>query len=549
MRRLVLLLALLSLLASCARERQSVPSPAAAAIAPGAPVILISVDTLRADHLPAYGYRGVATPAIDALRRDAILFENAYSQVPLTLPSHSSILSGLLPADDGVRDNLGYRFDASKHPTIPSLLHEEGYATGAAVSAYVLRGETGLAPAFDFYDSNIEVRRDEALGRLQRPGTETIAIAKEWIGARESKPFFFFLHLFEPHTPYDPPEPFRTKYAANPYDGEIAAVDSELADFLGWLRSEGIYDRAIIVFLSDHGEGLGDHGEEEHGIFLYREAIHVPLMLKLPGRKRAGETVAAPVALIDVLPTLAQLTGFSPPADAKGVSLLASANAAPGSQRTIFSETMYPRLHLGWSELRSLVSEHLHFIDAPSPELYDVVSDPHEKSNIASEQRRQLATLKTAIAPFRRSLETPQQIDPEEAKKLAALGYLGSSSTPEGPLPDPKERIGDLAVMDEAWTLAKSGHSDTAIRKFESFLQKNPGVMDAWIELAGLCERSGRLGEAASSYRRAIALSPASSAGPALSLGWVYLQMGELDQAATHASIGVASDPHDAELL
>ncbi|HWW62869.1 MAG TPA: sulfatase, partial [Thermoanaerobaculia bacterium] len=421
-----LLFLLLLLTAACTRREPS----AAAVTAPGAPVILISIDTLRADHLPAFGYRGVETPAIDALRNDSILFTSAWSHVPLTLPSHVSILTGELPPDNGVRNNIGFPFDAAKHTTIPSLLRQHGYATGAAISAYVLRGNTGLASAFDFYDDRIAVRGGEVLGHLQRPGSESAQIAQQWIDDHASAPFFFMLHLFEPHSPYTPPEPFRTKYASQPYDGEIAAADAVVGAFLDHLKQKGIYDRAVIILLSDHGEGLRDHGEDEHGIFLYREAIHVPLMVKLPKSERAKSTVETPVQLIDVMPTVAALAGVDAPHRLKGASLL-----APPASRRIYSETLYPRIHLGWSDLRSLVDDKFHFIDSPRPELF-ATSDAAEKSNVLEDNRRVYASMRKDLEPIGREMPQIGNIDPEDAKKLAALGYLSSSSSQSsGPLP------------------------------------------------------------------------------------------------------------------
>ncbi|HTQ80365.1 MAG TPA: sulfatase, partial [Thermoanaerobaculia bacterium] len=271
---------------------------------PGAPLILISIDTLRSDHLPAYGYKGVETPAIDALRKDALLCERAYSHYPMTLPSHASILSGLLPTQHGVRDNVGYPLDGERHPTLAHLLKAAGYETGGAVSTYVLRRATGIASGFDFYDDTIEMQGGERLDDLQRPGAETVKRGLNWLRGRTAKPFFFFLHLYEPHAPYTPPEPFRSRYKASPYDGEIATADAVVGDFLSELKRLGIYDRAAIVLLSDHGEGLSDHGERQHGIFLYRETLQVPLLLKLPGSAQAGGRITVPAELIDVAPTL-----------------------------------------------------------------------------------------------------------------------------------------------------------------------------------------------------------------------------------------------------
>src|ERR1019366_2708962 len=274
---------------------------------PGAPIILISVDTLRSDHLPAYGYAGVETPALDALRKDSILYERAWSHVPLTLPSHASILTGLEPSAHGLHDNLGYRLKAGV-PTLAELLKKQGYETGAAVSCFVLKGDSGIARGFDFYDDAVEPAEGQAaLGQVQRAGPDTEARLETWLAARPpGGKLFAFLHLYEPHTPYEPPEPFKTRYAAQPYDGEIAQADAIVGKFLAFLKARGPYDRALIVFLSDHGEGLGDHGESEHGMFLYRETLQVPLFVKLPGGKRAGETVATPAALADVFTTLAE---------------------------------------------------------------------------------------------------------------------------------------------------------------------------------------------------------------------------------------------------
>src|SRR5258706_16119 len=328
-----------------------------------APVILISVDTLRSDPLPAYGYRGVETPAIDALARDGMLFEHAYSHCPMTLPSHLSMLTGLTPVEHGVRNNLGFRFDAGKTASLPRVLKAHGYATGAAVSSYVLRGDTGLRDAFDYYEDSVNPPPGASFADHQRSGATTTALAEQWIGAHAAQPFFFFLHLYEPHVPYEPPEPYRSRYA-NRYDGEIATADAIVGNFVQFLKAKGIYDRAIVVFTSDHGEGLGDHGELQHSILLYREAIQVPLVVKLPASARHGERVSAPAGLIDIARTIAELTGveLKTPSAASLLSLPPS--------RDIYSETIYPYVQLGWSDLKSVVNERSHYIDSSRPELY-----------------------------------------------------------------------------------------------------------------------------------------------------------------------------------
>jgi len=272
---------------------------------PKAPAFLVSIDTLRADRLRAYGGMTVDTPAIDALAKDGIVFETALSHVPLTLPSHATLFTGLLPFQNGVRDNLGYRLSPDLR-TLAGELASRGYATGGAVSSVVLDRATGISRGFDFWDDSVEVRKaGQALGQVQRPGMETEARLEEWIGkVPAGKPAFAFLHVYEPHTPYEPPEPFASRYAGRPYDGEGAAADAVVGKFFGFLKARGLYDGSLIVLLSDHGEGLGDHGEDEHGIFLYREALQVPLIVKLPGSRDAGRRVPEPAGLVDVFPTV-----------------------------------------------------------------------------------------------------------------------------------------------------------------------------------------------------------------------------------------------------
>ena len=511
---------------------------------PNAPVVIISIDTLRADHLPVFGYKSVETPNIDALRRDGILFTNAWSHVPLTLPSHVTLLTGQLPADNGVRDNLGYRI-ASRGTSLPEILHNNGYSTGAAVSAYVLRGETGLRALFDDYDDAIAFQPGAVLGDVQRPGAQTEAIAEKWIAAHDQKPFFFLLHLFEPHAPYSPAEPFRDRFA-NPYDGEIATADAIVGNFVSSLKKHGVYDRAIVVLLSDHGEGLGDHGEAEHGILLYRESLHVPLIIKLPKNTAANATVDAPAGLVDVLPTIAALTRVKVPAGGRGVALTQLATSQP---RRIFSETMYPRLHLGWSDLRSLADASHHFIDAPRPELYDLRNDGGEKKDVLADQRREYASFRAEIGRYPRELQQPAHVDPEEARKLAALGYLTAPVPASGTLPDPKDHIAELALQAEATELLAQGRYLRAIESLRALVERNPNFTDALQQLAGAYETAGRYADAAETYKQVLAKNPAMTEVVALSLGAVYLNMGRYADARAHAELAMKRSPGAAHLL
>ncbi|HEY6049832.1 MAG TPA: sulfatase, partial [Thermoanaerobaculia bacterium] len=395
---------------------------------PGAPVFLVSIDTLRADHLEAWGGRGARTPAIDALAKDGILFENALSHVPLTLPSHATVFTGRLPFENGVRDNLGYRLPESTE-TLAAVLKARGYATGGAVSSAVLDRSTGIATGFEFWDDRLEASEaGEALGDVQRAGSDTEKRLEAWVtGARGGKPVFAFLHLYEPHAPYTPPEPFASRYRSSPYDGEIAAADAAVGQLVAFLRSNELYDRSIVVLLSDHGEGLNDHGEAEHGIFLYREAIRVPLVVKLPGSADRGTRVASPVGLSDLFPTVLAAVGAARPAGASGVPLWPreAAGAASPTARRIYSETFFPRFHFGWSDLASLTENNTHYIGGPRPELYDWGADPGERRDLAASRPPPLRALAAALASMNRPMSPPGASDPETVRKLASLGYVG----------------------------------------------------------------------------------------------------------------------------
>jgi arylsulfatase A-like enzyme/Flp pilus assembly protein TadD len=532
MRRVLLAAALLAL-AAC---RRGLPSPSRTT-----PVFLISIDTLRSDHLPAYGYGGIATPHLDAFRSDAILFRRAYAHVPLTLPSHATLFTGRLPADTGVRDNVGFKPDP-RVPMLAELLHRNGYATGAAVSAWVLRNEAGLARGFDGYDDQIDVASNAMIiGRVQRKGPETIAAAKQWLEAHRGKPPFFFLHLYEPHSPYEPPEPYRSRYR-HPYDGEIAYTDELLGDFFAFLRREELYDDALIIVLSDHGEALGEHGEDEHGIFLYREALQVPLLVKLPRAARRGESFDAPVQLVDVFPTIAQLTAT--PYDAKPLAGRSLIDLLQHPEtRPVYSETLYPRLHYGWSELHSLIAGNDHYIQAPKPELYDLSRDAAEVHNVLGEQRRTYVALRAAIAPMIRAASAPAAISEEEKQKLAALGYIGSVAAPaNGELPDPKDRVRNSAVIRRAFAAYDKGDYPAALAACQQLLRENERMVDIWDIMSRTLEQLGRTDEAIAAAKEGLKLSPQTT-HLALMVAKMAIEKNDLETAEKHAELALRAEP------
>lgn len=507
-------------------------------------IVIFSVDTLRADRLGVYGYERASTSHIDGFASEAVLFESAWAQAPLTLPSHVSMLTGKTPAETGVRDNLGFTMDPSI-PSIPVALAEQGYRTAGFVSSWVLRSETGLGAIFDSWDDEIAGGGADAVGELSRPGAETVDRAIAWLD-RTTGPRFLFVHIFEPHAPYEPPPEFAG--SSSPYDGEVAASDDLFGRLLDAMRARGVYDDSLIIFLSDHGEGLGDHGESEHGIFLYREAIRVPLIVKLPHSKRA-QRIAAPVALVDIPPTIREITGLAGHTfEYDGKSLVPLIEGAAEETRAITSETMYPRIHLGWSELVSVVEGDLHFIDAPAVELYDMTADPGERENIANDERRVVARLRELTGAYDRTIRPMAAIDPGEAEKLASLGYLSGGSAPEGSLPDPKEKIGDLETFTEARALLQEGKAGRAVESLEKLLDGNPRFADAWILLARAYERMNRLEDAYTSYRRAIETAPNLAAGTSLSIVRVLTAMGRFEEALEHASLAETQHPEAARI-
>ncbi len=507
------------------------------------PVILISIDTLRSDHLPVYGYDRVTTPNLDAFRADAILYEHAYSHCPLTLPSHATMLTGVLPADHGLRDNIGFTLEP-KVPTVAELLKKNGYATGAAVSAFVLRHESGISRGFDDYDDEVEpIGTSNFISRVQRSGGETVESARKWLDANSGRPFFYWLHLYDPHTPYTPPEPFLSMYKDRPYDGEIAHTDQVVGDFLEYLKSKGLYEKSLIIIASDHGEGLSEHGEEEHGIFLYREALQVPLIVKLPHESHKGAKVSAPAELVDIFPTILEQTATSrPTGKSEAVSLLSLLGSGAPS-RSVYSETYYPKLHFGWSDLHSLIDGKTHFIRAPIPELYDVQSDPGETKNVIQDSRRTYVAMRAAIEPYVRAAAAPAAIDPDDAAKLAALGYIGSTAAAadETNLPDPKTTIDVFRQIRLAYTLFRDDKLDEALQLTDKLLRDNNRIVDLWDLKSKVLGKLGRNHDAIEAAKEGLRIQP-NTLALLSAVANLSIVEGKLDDAQSHAELLLKAD-------
>lgn len=551
MKRIVSLLSLAVALAGCGGT--SNPSLTSTRASDGQPpIVLISIDTLRWDHLPAYGYTGVQTPAIDAFRRDAVLFETALSHVPLTLPSHSSMLTGLLPPEHGVRVNLGYTLASDRLPFAPRLLKQAGYSTGAAVSSFVLRAETGIGNGFDFFEDEIDYSPGESWAGYQRPGKKTLERTLPWLRSLGGKPFFLFFHLYEPHAPYSPPEPYKSRYPLA-YDGEIALADEVVGQLLSELKSQGVYDNALIIVTSDHGDALGDHDEVGHGVFVYRSTMQVPLLVKLPGNVRAGSSVAALAQLADIAPTLLRAAGLEPAANLAGRDLATlgrDAEAVVTSPRSAYSETYYTRLYFGWSELRSLSTGKHQYIESPEPELYDLALDPKQDRNVLAEDKRTAAGLRDQLQQIPAHFDSPGGFDPETRRKMESLGYLGGARNRSNEaLPAPASQRHLIKVLHRGFAEFAARHWKRAAEAFASVTRENPNAIVAWEHLALSYRMQGLLNEALEAYQAALSRS-ANEPQLALATGEILLALGRLEDAKAHAALALSWDePSARELL
>lgn len=515
------------------------------------PLVLVSIDTLRADRLPVYGYAKGRAPATSALAADAVVFERAYAHAPQTLPSHASLMTGLLPFEHKVRDNVGFELAAGAR-TLASLFRAKGYKTGAFVSAYVLRPETGLNQGFDFYDASFPATgSNRSPAQVQRPGLATFEAAEKWMQTLDSGRFFLFLHIYEPHTPYNPPPRFGD---LDPYDGEVALSDEITGRLLSSLKVRGWYDDATIVVLSDHGEGLGDHIEEEHGLFLYEEVIRVPWIMKLPGSASAGKRVRDLIQHADLYPTAVALYDLEGAPqrlrgrDLSGV-LRGTGQLAP---QGIYAEALYPRYHFGWSELLSLTDDRYKYIRAPREELYDLERDPAERTNLITERPQPAAALRKALDGLAagRDIDSPSAVSAEDRQRLAALGYVGTQSAAGAPaagkpLPDPKDKVSLLREYRRAVQALSSGRVAEGTQLLRKILDEDPAMTDVWSQYAGALGRLGRYQEAFEAYAEMIRLQPDEPNGT-LGAAAMLLASERFAEAKAHAELALERAPSQA---
>jgi len=481
-------------------------------------VLLITVDTLRADRLGAYGFTEVETPVIDRLAATGVTFEHAYSPTPLTLPSHSSLMTGTYPAFHGVRDNGGFVIPPDLD-TLATVFSRNGYETAAFVGAFVLDSRWGLGGGFDTYFDQFVLPKQEVvgLGAVQRTGEEVIDEALGWLQRDRTDPFFMWVHLYDPHTPYTPPEPYRSRYDGRPYLGEIAYTDAQLGRLLAGLDGH-TRARTIVVLASDHGEGLDEHGEIEHGFFVYEEAIRVPLIVNAPFEQLEGLRRDEFVSLVDLMPTILEMARLPVPDAVQGESMVGLlGNEEPPWRDAVYAESYYPRLHFGWSELKTLRGERFKLIASPEPELFDLQADPGERVNVADQMNTAFADLSRQLtewdARYSEGAEhsASLELDEETRARLAALGYLSTfaAEVVDGEiLPNPADKIGIYNDLLRAKGLKLRGKLDEAESVLEAILVDDPGVIDAHVTLGTLYSQRGRHEEALATYEAALGYKP-----------------------------------------
>lgn len=527
------------------------------------PVLLIIVDTVRADRLSCYGARRVRTPAMDALAAQGVRFDRALAEVPTTPPSHAVILTGTYPMYNGVRG-----FISGPLPKGVGVLAEafqrHGYDTAAFVSSAVLESSWGFNRGFQEYDDRFNVRQVETSNpaAIERRAEETVGRLLAWFQARPTggtgaRPFFVWLHLYDPHARYDPPEPFRAQYAGHLYDGEIAYADSQLARLFEYLRNNRLYDRTLIALLSDHGESLGEHGEDEHGFFIYNSTLHVPLIFKLPSGMGTPHVVRRLVGIIDVAPTLLDLLHLQDPLSRQfqGMSLASDIlGKGAGRERPVYAETYYPRDSFGWSELYGISTGQFKYIQAPRPELYDLLKDPQELHNVYAERRSLAAALREQLIGIERRYTSTQPaatappLPPETVEKLKSLGYIAYSGAAQpaaaGPLPDPKDHLKVFKAVMRAHALNEAGRYEESNQALEPLATEEPRLFVIPFLKAENLSQTHRWHEAEKSYLDSLKLNPTFDRA-LMGLARAYMVEGETEKARPLLELVIHQSPRD----
>jgi len=492
---------------------------------PGLSVLLISIDTLRADALGAYGNKRVKTPWIDRLAATGVRFETAHAHNVVTLPSHANILSGLLPLAHGVHDNTGFRFPPELQ-TLATRLKQRGFGTAAFVSAFVLDSRFGLDRGFDIYDDRTQgFEKQTAFTVPDRPGAETVALAADWIESRAGARFFCFVHLYDPHFPYAPTEPFATEFKDDPYLGEVSAVDRALGSLLSPILDGPLGQRTLVILTSDHGESLGEHGEMTHGTFAYEATLRVPLILHGPILSR--RVVARPVRHIDLVPTVLDALALAAP-DLPGRSLLPLAAGSEPVASPSYFESLSASLNQGWAPLRGWFDGRYKYIDLPIPELYDLASDPKETKNLAASEPETLERLRSSLARERASEKGTERRAEDAAtlERMRALGYVaaekGSPAKDRYTAADDPKNLIDLDRKNrEVLSLHMAGRIDEAVALARENLSKRPDMAGVSLQVAYLERERGNLAAAIVAARRAMELKPLDA--EAVSLAGAYL--------------------------
>lgn len=519
-------------------------------------VLLISIDTLRADHLGSYGYAAAQTASLDALAARGLRFSQATTVTPLTLPAHSSLMTGTFPSYHGVRDNGGFYLGADQ-VTLATVMRGRGYRTGGFVAAFVLDGRWGISQGFDRYFDDFDLAKykvEAGLDAVQRPGREVVDKAIEWLDQDGSRPFLAWVHLYEPHAPYAPPESMRVRFPptmVGAYDAEIATADLEVGRLLSHLATDGRLARTIVVVLGDHGESLGEHEEQQHGFFVYDATVRIPLIIAGPGV--SPREIADQVRIVDVMPTILDLVKIDVPPAVQGRSLLPLVRGGR-LDLVALSETWYPRHHYGWSELTAIRDGRYKFIAAPRRELYDTQTDPGETHDLAASNPSRADVLERALRDLvartsaRRTNAAPRPVDPDVEERLRALGYVSGSISPrtleDRPRGDPKVKIGLFNLLKLAADDSVEGRIDEAVGKVHEALAADPEIVEGYTMLGNLYGKARRETDALAAYQKALALDPENQ-GAAFNLALAYKSSKRLDEAEAGFERVLSLNPRD----